>query len=662
MIDFDVPGVILREVEDSLPERPRFAIAGFVGQAERGPLNAPQPLTNWGQYKSVFGGFVGHSYLPYAVYGFFRNGGERCYVVRVAHEQAVKASLVLVDAEDNPIIRVEAIDEGKWGNAVAVTVEQSRPVEPASPDEPVFKLTTRYQSDAKLVHEEVFDQLSMVESNPRYFVQAINGEPEEAEYARRERNGNSILIRVKDLRNCLFDVDDVDLRFVHDLDGGVLSLELRRAFRERGRLLPDAAKVKVEQVGCEWTIVDAGIAYVIRKESQKLKVYLPPEAVTWQSLKGGDDGKQNFGAQGYRYYTGWDVDANDYFRPIPGEADAATRRQLEQKLFGLTAFEAVEELGLVVIPDLVVPDLCDIVPKAQIPQKGIVFACPSISALKDKEFKNLRNGQIAMLQHCAKMGDRFAILDSPLGARIGNGERLNQDKNLIEKWPVALRADRRSTDVTKFGALYHPWLREQAADFEGRDLLIPPSGHVAGIYARTDTGRGFGKAPANEILQGVIALETCLSDSEQALLNPLGVNCLRAFPGRGIRVWGARTLSLDPLWRYVNVRRVSLAIIKSILVKLQWTVFEPNDRRLWDRITATLTLFFKDLLASGALAGNTPEEAFLVKCNEETNPEDVRERGEVITEIQFAPARPAEFIVVTIKRTAESLTVSEKPG
>jgi hypothetical protein len=247
------------------------------------------------------------------------------------------------------------------------------------------------------------------------------------------------------------------------------------------------------------------------------------------------------------------------------------------------------------------------------------------------------------------MGDRFAILDAPPGVRIGKGS------DRIEDWPNVFQVLPNSKD----GALYYPWIREKAADFEGRELLIPPSGHVAGIYARTEQSRGVGQAPANEILQGVIALEVPLSNAEQDLLNPRGVNCLRTFPGRGLRVWGARTLSTDPLWRYVNVRRVYLAIVKHLYLNLQWTVFEPNDQTLWAKITASLTLFLRELFLQGALVGNAQDEAFFVKCNDETNTADGLARGEVVAEIGFAPARPAEFILVTIKRTAASLSVRE---
>ena len=280
---------------------------------------------------------------------------------------------------------------------------------------------------------------------------------------------------------------------------------------------------------------------------------------------------------------------------------------------------------------------------------GIIFGAISPEALTFDTLQNLQNGQRDLLRHCETMGDRFAILDAPPGLEVGKGSAR------IEEWPHLFQG----LSNNKYGALYYPWIKEKAADFDGRELFIPPSGHLTGVYARTEQARGVGQTPANEILRGVIELEFAVSNTEQDLLNPRGVNCLRMFPGRGLRVWGARTLSPDPLWRYVNVRRVYLAIVKYIQLNLQWTVFEPNDRQLWAKITASLTLFLRGLFLQGALAGTTPDDAFFVQCNDETNPPEVVARGEVVAAIGFAPARPAEFILVTIKRTTAALSVSE---
>ncbi|MDQ3806308.1 MAG: phage tail sheath subtilisin-like domain-containing protein, partial [Acidobacteriota bacterium] len=316
------------------------------------------------------------------------------------------------------------------------------------------------------------------------------------------------------------------------------------------------------------------------------------------------------------------------------------------KYYGLAALELIPEVGLIAIPDLVVPDFYKGLAPTQVPREGVIFSrwLARVSA-----FDNLARGQRDILLHCERMGDRFALLDPPRGAQPARGARK------IEDWAALFN----QSPAAKNAALYYPWLREKADDFGGRDLFVPPSGHVAGVCARAEREGGVGRAPANELLHGVVEFESCVTDDEQGALNPRGVNCLRSLPGRGQRVWGARTLSRDPAWRYVNVRRLCLFIIRQILASLQWSAFQPNDRRLWNTITATLTLFLNDMYRAGALAGDTAEQAFFVKCNEETNPPEVLDLGEVVTLVGFAPARPAEFVLVTVRRTAESVSVKE---
>ena len=245
--------------------------------------------------------------------------------------------------------------------------------------------------------------------------------------------------------------------------------------------------------------------------------------------------------------------------------------------------------------------------------------------------------QQAMLDHCTNMKDRFAILDC----------LPDMNPQEVKDWVV----NEASYD-SKYGAVYYPWLKVANPLGNGEGVFIPPSGHMAGIYARTDTTRGVHKAPANEIVQGAIGLEAQITKSEQDSLNPVGINCIRAFPGRGIRVWGARTISSDASWRYINVRRLFNFVEKSIEVGTQWVVFEPNDMNLWSRIRRDIKAFLKRVWLDGALFGATPDEAFYVKCDEELNPVEVRDAGQVIIEIGLAPVKPAEFVIFRISQWA----------
>ncbi len=251
--------------------------------------------------------------------------------------------------------------------------------------------------------------------------------------------------------------------------------------------------------------------------------------------------------------------------------------------------------------------------------------------------------QDALISHCTNMEDRFCILDSIRSADV----TVVQTKNGL-------------TSDKGFGAIYYPWIKvgveQEVANpnvpgemkIQLNQLFMPPSGYMAGIFARSDNERGVHKAPANEKVRGVIELEFPIGKGEQDILNPDGVNCIRSFPGRGIRVWGARTISSDPLWKYINVRRLFLYLEESIDEATQWVVFEPNSEILWARVIQTISNFLKGVWKSGALMGLTPEEAFFVKCDRTTMTQDDIDNGRLIVMIGVAPVKPAEFVIFRI--------------
>jgi phage tail sheath protein FI len=248
-----------------------------------------------------------------------------------------------------------------------------------------------------------------------------------------------------------------------------------------------------------------------------------------------------------------------------------------------------------------------------------------------------------VVKHCEDMGDRFAILDSHKGA--------SRD-DVWEEW---------SQIDGKNGAIYYPWVKVRKFTPEDKSeqaVLVPPCGHVAGVYARTDQARGVHKAPANEVLEGVLDLELHLTSQDQDFLNPKRVNCIRSFSGRGIRIWGARTLSGQDDWTYVNVRRVFLTTVRWIRWHLGDVAFEPNDAQLWARIERELNLYFLDLYRQGALKGRDSREAYYVKCDATLNPREVRDLGQVVTEIGLAPAKPYEFVVVRLIHGLTGVSVS----
>jgi phage tail sheath protein FI len=244
--------------------------------------------------------------------------------------------------------------------------------------------------------------------------------------------------------------------------------------------------------------------------------------------------------------------------------------------------------------------------------------------------------QTLIIAHCERMGDRVAILDSPP----------NMNPQQIKKW----RMDTAGYD-SSYAALYYPWI--QVMDpVKNKPALIPPSGHMAGIWARSDNTRGVHKAPANETVAGATGLAVNLTKGEHDTLNPIGINAIRAFPGMGIRVWGARTLSSNPSWRYLNVRRLFNYVEKSIERGTQWVVFEPNDPFLWGRVVRDVGSFLSTVWAQGALFGTTPDQAFYIKCDAELNPPATRDLGQLIVEIGMAPVKPAEFVIFRISQWA----------
>ena len=278
---------------------------------------------------------------------------------------------------------------------------------------------------------------------------------------------------------------------------------------------------------------------------------------------------------------------------------------------GFGGLEAIDPVTMVCVPDLMAAY-----------QKGLL------------DLEALQAVQLAVIAHCENMGDRVAILDPPP----------NLNAQQIREW----RVDKAGYD-SKYAALYWPWIKVFDPS-SGQNVFVPPSGHMAGIWGRNDDTRGVHKAPANEVVRGAITLELQITKAEHDLLNPQGINCIPAFPGRGIRVWGARTISSDPSWRYINIRRLFNYLEESILTGTQWAVFEPNDPALWAKMRRTISAFLVNEWRKGALFGLTPDQAFYVKCDEETNPPDQRELGRVTCEVGVAIVRPAEFIIFRVSQ------------
>lgn len=246
------------------------------------------------------------------------------------------------------------------------------------------------------------------------------------------------------------------------------------------------------------------------------------------------------------------------------------------------------------------------------------------------------NVQLSLVSHCENLGSRFAILDMPFKCRTTTDVLKHRD--IVD---------------SDYCAMYHPWLKTYDP-LDKKDFYIPPSGSIAGIYARSDNEKGVHKAPANEVVNNCTGLSVNYNPAEQDFLNPKGVNAIRSFPGAGIRVWGARTASSKPLWKYINIRRLFIFLEESIKANTSWVVFEPNDSRLWSRVRGTIETFLGGIWTSGALVGGSPDEAFFVDIGTNTMSRDDIDNGRLICVIGVAPVKPAEFVIFRItQKTAD---------
>jgi uncharacterized protein len=255
--------------------------------------------------------------------------------------------------------------------------------------------------------------------------------------------------------------------------------------------------------------------------------------------------------------------------------------------------------------------------------------------------------QSASIEHCELMRYRFAVIDAEIRSNLAT---VQEQRGLYD---------------SKYAAIYYPWLRIPDPFPENPRITsyvsIPPSGHTIGIYARSDIERGVYKAPANEVIRGIADLEVKLMKEQQDILNPRNINVLRNFreDNRGLRVWGARTLSSDPDWKYINVRRLFIFIERSIDRGTQWVVFEPNDEPLWQRVKRVISAFLTQVWRDGALMGQTPEQAFFVKCDRTTMTQNDIDNGRLIVEIGIAPVKPAEFVIFRIGQWAGGSSMEE---
>jgi hypothetical protein len=545
-LDYFAPGVYIEEIDrGSRPiEGVSTAVAGFVGFTEEiragAELFKPMLITNWTQYLNYFSrpnsdGFTDfNAYLPFAVYGYFMNGGGRCWVTSIGTQlpgtpkpATSEPALVRITGRGNrPSLNFSLRPEQAAGGAIAILISDSAPrplpegTEGEAPPNTGEYFTVQIRRGDEVLEE--YENLTM------------NREPgaQVATYA------------VAALRNSMYvNIEDISQT------GQPLA---RRPGNGQYEISPPI-------------------------------VATPPDR---------------------------------FSRDLEGVRDDRT---------GVRGIFEIDEITMLACPDLMRAYESQVINLDQV--HGIMELM--ISMCEGSASGDIPNPP-----------NRMVVLDAP-------PPRECEKPQQVVEW-LERRFNRRSM----FAALYYPWIKVPNPRNAGNPILIPPCGHVMGVWARTDETRGVYKAPANEVPRGVIGLGYETNFREQELLNPKGINCIRTFPNRGIRIWGARTL-VEPdktEWRYISVRRLISYIEKSIELGTQWVVFEPNDEDLWARVKRTVSNFLERIWREGALFGASPEQAFYVKCDEELNPPETRILGRLYVEVGVCPVRPAEFVIFRISQ------------
>jgi len=635
----------------------RTDVAGFVGLAGRGPIDTPVPVESVRQFEAHFGSFVGTGFLAYAVRGFFENGGRRCWAVRVAAfdgaRPAAAAELEIAAQSGAPRWMIAASSPGVWGNGLTVTTSEVTPASTVT-----TASSARYvevASVAKFVRGDLVrlrqPGLAAPISRVISFVDAV---------ARR-------LYFVHPDAGAGLPYDRPLFGFDPDQPLQIASIAYAIAVRLDGwpvgffqplTLVPEhprygpavLAPPEYPLVVPPGSPLPAPPPSITIEElaAGPLEIPEPLAIVQGQTLPlaGGADGLA-------------DLQVNDFVgQPVdPGASDLETKRSLR----GLRAIDLVDEVAIVAAPDLVVvpespPRYAPPEPPAENPcltcppaRPPAILHQPPLATEMPPQFSDeeIYLMQSTLVELCEERRDRIALLDPT----VTMAEDAGLGFPLLTEW--------RARFDTRHAALYYPWLHVVDPLAVAPTRRVPPCGHVAGLYAAFDLEVGVHRAPANRILAWAEDTSADVDDARHGELNTMGINVVRIQPGFGLRVLGARTLSSDPTWRFVNVRRLVMMIMKAIGVATQWAVFEPNDHPTRARITQALSEFFTALWARGALVGLDAQQAFIVRCDEVNNPPEARADGRLLAEVAIAPSQPFEFIVLRVGRQGNAFEIEE---
>ncbi len=724
MPEYLYPGVYVEEVDTGNKpiEGVSTSTAGFLGIAERGPLS-PTLLTSFGDYQRAFGSYVRDPdgtdhYLAYAIEGFFQNGGRRCFVQRVVHIDTVTPANSAVSATATAGgMQISAVGPGVWGNNIAYQISA-----PGLADPKLFKLTLLYWAGAPpydLVSNptviETFDNLSSVPTASTFYESEINtvsnlvtvkqmaaGRP--PNNAVTQAVGSVVTTAATALTNggtltltsgavvVTFTVNAAagPIKTVADLIGAINADKTVGA----KAWLTSAGYVAVQSPGGKPTVAVTGT--LAAAGATNLGVFAAANSAlnnagTPVLLTKGLDG-QNLnlliGATGGLTNATALTDTNtltltsgaaivtftvnaaagpiktvaDLIAKVNADATVGAQASLDASGYfnivdpqnrgnlnasGTLAAAGAGNLGAFTPPQSVKLTEADFEGNSVDPaNKTGLLALGDVDEISllccpDEYYFGPKDTTIAGLlrDQCELLKDRFAILQAPVAA--GTPENNNPPVN------------------SKYAAYYFPWLSITNPN-TGVPVLVPAGGHIAGIYARSDNNVGVQKDPANEVINGIAQLQLTINDQQQAILNPKGVNCLRYFKGAGNLVWGGRTTTSDPDWKYINVRRIFIFVEKSVQRGTQWVVFEINAEPTWARVRRSISDFLTSLWKDGVLQGAKKEQAFFVKCDNTTMSQADIDNGRLICVIGIAPVKPAEFVIFRIGQWYGGSDVTEQ--
>ncbi|HTQ86984.1 MAG TPA: phage tail sheath subtilisin-like domain-containing protein [Candidatus Solibacter sp.] len=681
------PGVYIQEITlpGPLPEA-STSITGIVGPAASGPLNTPTELTNIQQFWDTFGSYVEDPYRVYAAHavnGFFNEGGQICYFVRTGVGKQPTLNLPDGSPQKRTALVVTAQDEGVAGNSIKAQVD---PASLAATTASLGKLsgkiasapskarvvTTSDKNDATQFHpgDTVLLTLASAGGSPAVSETATIASISSATDPNNAAKSWTKFTTAANLKN---DYTGGDMRMAdlmpgqtrirvdsvtNIMPGSYITISQASAAPPPAPPGPGPAPITetlvvrlVDAVNQVLT-VSGGLANSYAMDGKSpVNVATVEFKLTIQAPGLPDEVFDNLSmdSRHTRYFdnvvSSVSVDVALPDQPTTSKPPLNMPAKLAATALGTSGMgvAGVDE-NLNALTTQTYKDSIDTLKKIS----DLSLLCIPDAVGSHFKAADTQDIQAYMIQHCEKTQDRFAILDSrPLADITKFDDVVNQRQGL--------------NSDNGYAGLYFPWISISNPLASGR-ILVPPSGHTAGIFANSDQQFGVDRAPANEAVGSALDLEVKLTDDEQGPLNEMGINVIRWFPGQGFRIWGARTIAPHEVtaWRFVNVRRLLLFIEKTIQTGTQFAVFEPNNLTLWQTIKRLVSNFLTEQWKEGALFGDTPDQAFRVRVDENLNTPDTIALGQLIVEVTVRPTTPAEFIIFQVVQDPTGASLQEK--